>query len=213
MTASFDTYSDGQYHEYLKPFELEINKEADGFYTMPNFMNSGSAVSFTFTEPKVGKSAEIKLTSNNESVATAWEWGEGYEDWYALLDDNGDSLELSGERTDGSTIVLYDPIIMTADGGYLYAYVKKQDTTDGKNEYNYYADFCIVAYPEDNDNGDYFYMSFYFDKADNTSVNSVGIDNNAPAEYFNLNGVRVANPSNGIFICKQGADVKKVIVK
>lgn len=214
VTANFQTYTNANgYQDYLKPFELEINKVADGSYTMPNFMNSGSAVDFSFTEPKVGKSAEIKLTSKTECVATDWEWGEGYEDYYALLDENGDALELSGERTDGSKIVLYDPIIITAEGGYLYAYVKKLDTTNGKNEYNYYADFSFIAYPEDNDDGDYFYMSFYFDKADGSAVSAVASDSNAPTEYYNLNGVRVANPSNGFFIRKQGGDVKKVIIK
>lgn len=33
----------------------------------------------------------------------------------------------------------------------------------------------------------------------------------APAEYFNLQGVRVNNPENGIFICRQGSKVTKVV--
>ena len=41
-----------------------------------------------------------------------------------------------------------------------------------------------------------------------------GIDaENAPAEYFNLQGVRVENPENGLFIRRQGNKVEKVIVK
>ena len=36
-------------------------------------------------------------------------------------------------------------------------------------------------------------------------------DENAPVEYFNLNGVRVANPEGGVFIRKQGAKATKVI--
>jgi hypothetical protein len=35
-------------------------------------------------------------------------------------------------------------------------------------------------------------------------------DFSAPAEYFNLQGLRVAVPSNGIFICRQGTLVTKV---
>ncbi|MBO4942135.1 MAG: hypothetical protein J6C95_01755 [Muribaculaceae bacterium] len=47
---------------------------------------------------------------------------------------------------------------------------------------------------------------------------STGIDNieaadNAPVEYFNLQGVRVANPENGLYIRRQGNKVTKVIVK
>ncbi len=35
----------------------------------------------------------------------------------------------------------------------------------------------------------------------------------APAEYFNLNGQKVADPSNGIFIRRQGGKAEKVIIR
>lgn len=38
-------------------------------------------------------------------------------------------------------------------------------------------------------------------------------DENAPVEYFNLQGIRVDQPANGIFIRRQGAKVSKVLVK
>ena len=38
-------------------------------------------------------------------------------------------------------------------------------------------------------------------------------DANAPVEYFNLNGMKVANPTEGIFIRRQGTRTDKVIVK
>ena len=41
----------------------------------------------------------------------------------------------------------------------------------------------------------------------------VAEDSNAPVEYFNLQGVRVANPENGLFIRRQGNTVTKVLVK
>lgn len=37
-------------------------------------------------------------------------------------------------------------------------------------------------------------------------------DDNAPVEYFNLQGIRVVNPSNGIFIRRQGSKTSKVIL-
>lgn len=37
--------------------------------------------------------------------------------------------------------------------------------------------------------------------------------NNTKVEYFNLNGVRVDNPSNGIFIRRQGGKVSKEVIK
>lgn len=38
-------------------------------------------------------------------------------------------------------------------------------------------------------------------------------DENAPVEYYNLQGVRVANPTNGLYIVKQGKKVTKQIFK
>ena len=37
-------------------------------------------------------------------------------------------------------------------------------------------------------------------------------DDNAPVEYFNLQGIRVVNPSNGIFIRRQGGKTSKIIL-
>lgn len=46
-----------------------------------------------------------------------------------------------------------------------------------------------------------------------SGINNVAFDENAPVEYYNLQGVRVANPSNGIYIVKQGTKATKVFVK
>lgn len=47
---------------------------------------------------------------------------------------------------------------------------------------------------------------------DNTGIENVtGAE--APAEYYNLQGVKVANPSGGIFIRRQGSTTTKVIIK
>lgn len=41
----------------------------------------------------------------------------------------------------------------------------------------------------------------------------VAADEEAPVEYYNLQGVRVANPEGGIFIRRQGASVSKVVIR
>ncbi|MGM9804220.1 MAG: hypothetical protein ACI308_08605 [Muribaculaceae bacterium] len=48
-----------------------------------------------------------------------------------------------------------------------------------------------------------------------TDINSIEADAdvNAPVEYYNLQGVKVANPENGIFIKKQGAKATKIIAE
>ncbi|MDE6468233.1 MAG: hypothetical protein K2L28_04970 [Muribaculaceae bacterium] len=47
---------------------------------------------------------------------------------------------------------------------------------------------------------------------DNSGIESIEADTEAPAEYYNLQGIRVANPENGIFIRRQGAKATKVVL-
>ena len=42
-------------------------------------------------------------------------------------------------------------------------------------------------------------------------VEGVAVDANAPVEYFNLQGVRVANPENGLYIVRRGNKIEKVV--
>ncbi len=45
-----------------------------------------------------------------------------------------------------------------------------------------------------------------------TGIDGINADNNAPVEYFNMQGIRVANPENGLFIRRQGNKVEKIIL-
>ena len=45
-----------------------------------------------------------------------------------------------------------------------------------------------------------------------SAIEEIGTDVNAPVEYYNLQGVKVANPENGIFIKKQGSRTTKVVL-
>lgn len=49
-----------------------------------------------------------------------------------------------------------------------------------------------------------------------TGINDIiadGADNDAPAVYYNLQGVRVDNPANGVYIVRKGNKTSKVLVK
>lgn len=48
-----------------------------------------------------------------------------------------------------------------------------------------------------------------------TGIENIAVDNDesAPVEYFNLQGVKVADPSNGIYIRRQGNKATKVLIK
>ena len=44
------------------------------------------------------------------------------------------------------------------------------------------------------------------------SVDSPIVDSEAPVEYYNLQGMRVENPANGIYIRRQGSKATKVVL-
>ncbi len=52
----------------------------------------------------------------------------------------------------------------------------------------------------------------YFDTTELGAVSAIEAEN-APAEYFNLQGVRVANPENGLYIVRQGSKVTKQVIR
>lgn len=56
-------------------------------------------------------------------------------------------------------------------------------------------------------------MYVFYEKTGSTGVTGIDADNNEPVEYYNLQGVRVNNPSNGLYICRQGSKVKKIFKK
>ena len=56
-------------------------------------------------------------------------------------------------------------------------------------------------------------ISFTQDEIDiATGLDNIAVDANAPVEYYNMQGVKVENPSNGIFIKKQGNKTTKVVL-
>lgn len=47
----------------------------------------------------------------------------------------------------------------------------------------------------------------------NSAVTEIDADNsNAPVEYFNMQGVKVTNPENGLYIRRQGSKVEKIML-
>lgn len=58
-------------------------------------------------------------------------------------------------------------------------------------------------------------FSDYENYREPTSIGDVAVENNenAPVEYFTLQGARVANPSKGLYIRRQGKSVQKVVIR
>lgn len=74
-------------------------------------------------------------------------------------------------------------------------------------------DFHVVQYASNQKQIRIMYIEITYTTGGSTSVDEIAADENAPVEYFNLQGVRVANPENGLYIRQQGTNVQKVLVK
>lgn len=76
----------------------------------------------------------------------------------------------------------------------------------------------ILIAKTDNMMGVYYITSTYLNfggvmyPAASSGLNEINI-NNIPVEFFNLHGIRVEKPANGIFIRRQGEKVTKILVK
>lgn len=74
---------------------------------------------------------------------------------------------------------------------------------------NNFACNLIPAYGEDPDYVD----GTYFTYAGGAGLDDIVAEDNAPVEYYTLQGVRVAEPTPGLYIRRQGTKVTKVFVK
>ncbi len=64
-----------------------------------------------------------------------------------------------------------------------------------------------------NTNGCHIYFITVTGNSSTSAVENIAIDENAPVEFYNLQGVRVANPENGLYIKRQGNKAQKIYVK
>ena len=150
--------------------------------------------------------AEGNCTTANASV-------EGF-DWFTL---KGKSYFIMPVTTDGTTgtrgsnFAIYDE-----EGTCVATWTEGQKTGLGA------AMGSFIAVPND-DVSVYIYhfvpgtvaekLIFAVDTKSSAVEGIEMEDANAPVEYYNLQGVKVANPSNGIFIKVQGSKASKVYVK
>ena len=183
-------------------YTTSLAKDADGNWVLADFLESGVPFSFRFEKPEaVGDKAAIDITSNVRV--------EG--DYYYLLDSEEKPIEgrIVNYQGKGTEIALFNPYIYNT---LSYSYVKSFDAE--KDGYEYKATFTVKAIDE-NSKSYTLYLSFCFDdlqNGDSSSVSVVSLEN-APVEYYNLNGQRVAEPSNGIFIRKQGLETGKIFIR
>lgn len=133
---------------------------------------------------------------------------------YTIVDFRGKYVGM--DATHFGSFNYYD----TADAEGSNCYWTVDFTADGVKISNVGREGCYISYKAYNndwelattDNADQPLLQLYGDKTQ-AGVADIVVDENAPVEFFNLQGVRVANPENGLYIRKQGNKVSKVIVK
>lgn len=105
-------------------------------------------------------------------------------------DDNDIEYTEATSNSDGTFQIPFDNITASEQYGTLYIKNTNSDGNVSTVEYDYGKSQGVF-----------------------TSVEDMSVEADAPVKFFNLQGVQVANPENGIFIKVQGNKVSKVFIK
>lgn len=173
----------------------------DGVYTIENFLNSYVPLSFMYDKE------EKKTTFCGDNYYLPYDdeengWDTTYGSIYDDLTDEEAECVLYNFEGEEET-VLYAPefylpycgvIVPSAERPYLQMSMYLYTDLD----YEGYTDWLTL------------FMNFDLVE-DDSAVEGIPGENAAPA-YYNLQGVRVANPENGLFIMRHGIKAEKVIL-
>lgn len=149
-------------------------------------------------DPEAYSSYRVTTTSDfmegGEVVETTVEIVEGaYDKWGNILLEQASFGD--GEFMDIEDRISGKPVYDTENGYPIEQTIYEYD-------YELMEDYPALRYTSEG----------YFDAS--AGIDDVTVDTDAPVEYFNLQGIRVANPSAGnIYIRRQGAKTDKVLVK
>lgn len=170
---------------------------------------SGDNPVVTITGEAVGSGIVLACAKNNwgtetESDDIVWEFEDYGKGFYSLennlqsttgefnININGVAYGIAGTAT--TTIEYEESYVLTTDAQKI---ALPEETAAASFEVNI------------TDSGE---ISLVVYEGEFSSVTSTFADTTAPAEYYNLQGVKVARPENGIFIKKQGSKITKVVL-
>lgn len=191
----------------LKSFDAELVIAEDGTYTLKNIFNTTYSISYKVGE-FTDQIAPITYTGNI-SV------DEGYEQYPYFM--NGNKYMTVNMQVDDADGTIYKVNYLSGDQNVKYTNVyKSTDEEVAQGYYEYYVYLCLDGYIGEKGFIDsYWVFGYDMPKGDTpgAEVEDINADENEPVEFYNLQGVKVANPSNGIFIRRQGKEVKKVVVR
>lgn len=196
----------------LKKCAVYFDDELDGYITV-DYINENTGDYFlrnTLNDETVGSSRQVETIDANGSKRTID--SEYFDDQYNFYADPVYQGKVETIKDDHGNVVL-EAMYEAVDGGEF----ELMDAV--KYDITYDADGNITEHVEsyyDADADDYMPSSkiVYGDYDDvSAGIGSIIADDNAPAEYYNLQGIKVANPESGLYIRRQGKTVTKVIVK
>ncbi|MDE6685602.1 MAG: hypothetical protein K2J94_10630 [Duncaniella sp.] len=184
-----------------------INDERTAI-TIDNFLNSGNPVSVSFEGGKFGEKIPVTFTSPVYMSSPTSKY-------IYLTDAEGTRLNGSTYPADAASSVKFYQMRIYNDvdyGTYVYAY-------PGEDE----GWYIIYLYLQGKSTPDatkwdcedqFVTIQAYFAPSASTGIAVIEAnDENAPVEFYNLNGQRVNEPANGVFIRKQGSKVEKVVIR
>lgn len=187
------------------------------FQTAPWYMFNN----FIFTE-KSGIATEYSVSEYNREAVTAvsnviiggeMAVNESIDD--PMLNGNGNTLGTAASNSLAS-FAMASNITREGNIGFLSIGASSKLINKGITDSSEYTGENVIPTTDcrgvkrsGNDIGAYQYSE---GGSDENGVESVEFDENVPARYFNLQGVEVKNPSNGIFIECRGNKARKVVI-
>lgn len=185
------------------PQVTEISMDEDGNFVISDFLYCEAPLCFNFQVPAVGDYSDISFTGFIDD-------SEGFP---YIMNAEGEYPTCWLQNVPGTEkewTPIYWPYV--ADKG--YSYVSRYDLTDPKNEGYKEYEGCIFVSGTDSEN-DYFpwvAVYFDFDMPEPNRVESLSGASDGKVEFFDLNGHRIDNPTDGIFIRRQGNKTSKVFL-
>ena len=152
-------------------YTTSLTKDADGTWTLADFLESEVPFSFRFEKPEaVGDKSAISITSNVEI--------EG--DYYYVLDSEGKSIEgkIYNYQGKGTEIALFNPYVYNTPS---YSYVKKQDAAAEGYEYTAYL---TVKATDENSKWYTLYLSFSFNDSQDGDSSVVTVEPEGTVKWF-----------------------------
>lgn len=202
---------DASGNEIAEQYKSELSVDTENIFTLSDFLASTQPMSFTFDVNDANDNIAITLKDNFKTIDVG---GLMYN--YILAPDgkpNADPEKIGTYQylAGAKYFVVGNPIGKEISRPYITlekSFIQRVDKA--QNDGNNYKAHINVA----SSNGFDGYLEFYFAGPEQSSICDIAADDeNAPVEFYNLNGQRVENPANGIFVRKQGSKLQKVVIR